>query len=187
MLDLWKDPWPLDVAQCPCDVHFTDWLEETGVQNASIFHFGTGDHHHVGKTVAMSGSGCSVLGITATRPEYSSYMDLVIAEPRIGQRYKVMFSDIYQLEPALLPTFDVVTLFHLCEFWSETNAPYASIDDAGVLKAMASKVKLGGTLLFYTRSFAYRLAEPLIDQVLPGLGFGPAHASETLRIHQKRT
>ena len=185
MLDLWKDPWPLNVAQCPCDVHFTQWAEREGLHGASVFHFGTGDHHHVGKTLAMNGSDCAVLGITATKPEYESYKTLVISEPRIGKRYKALFTDIYQIEPRLLPKFDVVTLFHLCEFWSETNAPYANVDDAGLLKAMAKKVKKGGALLFYTGSFAYARAEKLADTALPKLGFGPAERFETLRIHRK--
>ena len=185
LLDLWKDPWPLDVAQCPCDVHFTGWAETTRLRDAAIFHFGTGDHHHVGKTMAMNGSGCATLGVTATRPEYQSYIDLVIRDPRVGKAYKVLFTDIYQLEPRLLPDFDVVTLFHLCEFWSETNAPYANVDDAGVLRAMAAKVKPGGALMLYTGSFAYGRAGPLADALLPGLGFGPAARHQALRIHRK--
>lgn len=185
MLDLWKDPWPLDVAQCPCDVHFTAWAEKVGLNGASIFHFGTGDHHHVGKTLAMNGSDCAVLGITATKPEYSSYIDLIVGEPRIGKRYKVVFTDIYQLEPRLLPDFDVVTLFHLCEFWSMTNAPFANMDDKGLLEAMAAKVKPGGKLLFFTGSFAYPQAKPLADAMLPGLGFGAAEHYESLRVHTK--
>ena len=185
MLDLWKDPWPLNVAQCPCDVHFTQWAEEHKLHGAAIFHFGTGDHHHVGKTLAMNGSDCAVLGITATKPEYESYKKLVISEPRIGKRYKALFTDIYQIEPRLLPDFEVVTLFHLCEFWSETNAPYANVDDAGLLDVMARKVKKGGHLMFYTGSFAYARAEALADAMLPKLGFGPAERFESLRIHRR--
>ncbi|HRJ70029.1 MAG TPA: hypothetical protein PK812_10510 [Beijerinckiaceae bacterium] len=186
MLDLWKDPWPLDVKQCPCDIHFTDWLASAGVRNATIFHFGTGDHHHVGKTEAMREAGNSVLGITATKPEYDSYIDLVIRHPLVGKRYKVLFTDIYQLAPELMPEFDVVTLFHLCEFWSETNAPYARMNDSGVLEAMAGKVKRGGKLLFYTGSFAASTASKLVDANIARLGFGPAERHETLLVHTKR-
>ena len=186
MLDLWKDPWPLNVTQCPCDVHFTDWMEAEGRRGQSVFHFGTGDHHHVGKTLAMNGSDNAVLGITATRPEYDSYIDLVVREPRIGQRYKVLFTDIYQLEPRLLPDFDIVTLFHLCEFWSETNAPFATMADAGVLKAMAAKVRPGGALMFYTGSFAYAAARRLIDAHQAELGLGEPEHYETLLIFRKR-
>lgn len=185
MLDLWKDPWPLDVKQCPCDVHFTEWLAATGARNATIFHFGTGDHHHVGKTEALREAGNAVLGITATKPEYDSYIDLVINRPAVGKRYKVLFTDIYQLAPELLPDFDIVTLFHLCEFWSETNAPFARMNDLGVLEAMSAKVRVGGKLLFYTGSFAFATASGLIDANLSRLGFGPAERHDSLLIHTK--
>ncbi|MCA0425789.1 MAG: hypothetical protein LCH61_21180 [Proteobacteria bacterium] len=186
MLDLWKDPWPLNVTQCPCDVHLTDWLARERVRNASLFHFGTGDHHHVGKTLAMNGSGNAVLGVTATKPEYISYMDLVIAHPEIGKRYKVLFTDIYQLEPRLLPVFDVVTLFHLCEFWSETNAPFATMRDVDVLKAMVARTRPGGKVLFYTGSFAFPAAKALLDREAEGLGLADPERFETLLIYARR-
>ena len=185
MLDLWKDPWPLDVRQCPCDVHFTDWVAAKGIRNASVFHFGTGDHHHVGKTQALNGSGNGVLGITATRPEYDSYIDLVVKTADVGKLYKVLFTDIYQLEPRLLPEFDVVTLFHLCEFWSEANAPFSTMNDEGVLRAMAGKVKPGGSLLFYTGSFAFSVAMPLIDRLVPALGFSGPEKVDSLLVYRK--
>lgn len=186
VLRLWADPWPLDVKQCPCDVHFTEWLKSAGIRNATIFHFGTGDHHHVGKTEALRGAGNAVLGVTATEPEYDSYTRLVVSNPMVGKLYKVVFTDIYQLEPRLLPEFDVVTLFHLCEFWSETNAPYANLNDLGVLEAMAGKVRKGGRLLFYTGSFAWRDASSkLAADHVARLGFGPQERFESLIIHTK--
>jgi SAM-dependent methyltransferase len=185
MLDLWRDPWPLNVAQCPCDVHFTEWMAQEGRTDATVFHFGTGDHHHVGKTLAMNGSDCAVTGITATKPEYVSYIDMIVNEPRIGKRYKVLFSDIYQLEPRLLPDFDIVTLFHLCEFWSETNAPFANMKDEGVLDAMAAKVKPGGALLFFTGSFAFSWAEPLIGPAMAKHGFGAGERYESLLVYRR--
>lgn len=183
-LELWQDPWPLDVAQCPCDVHFTDWLKGEGLKGKRIFHFGTGNHHHVGLQALAAGH--SVLGITATEPEYSSYIKLVVENPDLGRYYKVMFSDIYQTNLALLPDFDIVTLFHLCEFWSENNAPHAAMDDRGVLEGLARKVVPGGIIGFYTGSFAYDAAAPLIPEVLPELGFSelPRHAS--LRLFRRR-
>ena len=47
-LAYWNSTWSLDEAQCPCDVHFVQYLEEKKVSNAAIFHFGTGNHHIVG-------------------------------------------------------------------------------------------------------------------------------------------
>lgn len=185
MLNLWKDPWPLDVKQCPCDVHFTNWLKSARVRDVTIFHFGTGDHHHVGKTETERAAGNAIIGITATQPEYVSYMDLVVSHPMVGQRYKVLFTDIYQLAPELLPDFDIVTLFHLCEFWSEANAPYARMNDLGVLEAMAAKVRPGGRMLFYTGSFAFDSARKLIDANIARLGFSGPEKVESLLVYRK--
>lgn len=182
-LDLWKDPWPLDVAQCPCDVHFTQYLAKTGLVGQRIFHFGTGDHHHVGLQAPASDH--SVLGITATESEYLSYIRLAVDNPHLGKFYKVLFSDIYQLNERLLPSFDIVTLFHLCEFWSANNAPFASVDDSGVLSLLSDKIRPDGLMLFYTGSFAYSAVEKLIPAWAETRGFIEEPRFETLRIFRK--
>lgn len=182
-LELWKDPWPLDVKQCPCDVHFTQYLTEKGLKNQRIFHFGTGNHHHVGLQAPAAGH--SVLGITATEPEYVSYIRLAIENPHLGKYYKVMFSDIYQINTRLLDRFDILTLFHLCEFWSEQNAEYAALDDKGVLEALSDKVVPGGLVGFYVGSFAYDKAEKLIPAWAAAGGYVEEPRYETLRLFRK--
>lgn len=182
-LDLWKDPWPLDVKQCPCDVHFTQYLAEKHLTGQRIFHLGTGDHHHVG--LQAPGGDHAVLGITATEAEYVSYIRLAIENPHLGKYYKVLFSDIYQINPRLLPEFDIATLFHLCEFWFESNAPYAAMNDAGVLDAITAKVRPGGLVGFYTGSFAYETAARLIPEWAETKGFTEEKPYETLRFFRK--
>lgn len=182
-LDLWKDPWPLDEKQCPCDVHFTRYLAEKSIENQTIFHFGTGDHHHVGLNAPRAGN--AVLGITATEAEYLSYIRLIVENPHLGKHYKVLFSDIYQTSLSLLPAFDIVTLFHIGEFWSANNAPFASFDDSGLLDGMASKVKTGGFMLFYTGSFAYDVARRLLPEAAKKHGLDEQAPFETLRIFRK--
>lgn len=182
-LDLWKDPWPLDEEQCPCDVHFMRYLAGGGLEGQRIFHFGTGDHHHVGKQAGANGH--SVLGITATEAEYTSYVRLIVENPHLGRNYKVLFSDIYQTNLGLLPSFDMVTLFHLGEFWSANNAPFASLDDAGLLDGMAGKLVPGGRLFLYTGSFAYDVAERLIPAVAAARGLVEDTRFETLRVFRK--
>lgn len=182
-LDLWKDPWPLDVKQCPCDVHFTRYLDETGLRGQRIFHFGTGDHHHVGLRAPAAGH--AVLGITATEAEYRSYIRLVIENPHLGKNYKAEFSDIYQINPRLLGEFDIATLFHLCEFWSENNAAFAAMNDAGVLEAVSSKIRPGGLVMFYTGSFAFDAAARLIAPWAMKMEFIEDKPFESLRIFRK--
>ena len=182
-LDLWKDPWPLNEAQCPCDVHFTQYLTQNSLKHQTIFHFGTGDHHHVGLQ-APAGEH-AVLGITATQAEYDSYIKLVVDNPQLGRFYKVIFSDIYQTNLRLLPMFDIVTLFHLGEFWSAHNAPYAALDDASLLDGMADHVAPGGLVMFYTGSFAADVAARLAPVWAEKHGFTEEPRFETLRIFRK--
>ena len=47
-LNYWNETWSLDEAQCPCDLHFVEYLQEKEAKDAAIFHFGTGNHHIVG-------------------------------------------------------------------------------------------------------------------------------------------
>ncbi len=62
-LSIYDDVWDLDLAVCPCDQHFLDWIEAVDVRGARIFHFGTGNHHLVGVRWAKDGRGNRVLGI----------------------------------------------------------------------------------------------------------------------------
>jgi len=54
-LNYWDATWSLDEAQCPCDLHFVEYLAQKGASNAVIFHFGTGNHHIVGLKMAENG------------------------------------------------------------------------------------------------------------------------------------
>jgi hypothetical protein len=161
-LHFWDAVWDLRVEQCPCDVHFCDWLEKEKIRDASIFHFGTGSHHIVGIRTAENGSNNCVLGITASPGEYDSFVKLAIDRPDVEKTYKVFFGDIYQLEDRLLAPFDVVTLFHLCEFRNERNDLYGALTDRQVTDMLTHKVRSGGYILFYTKSFAFDTAESTV-------------------------
>ena len=165
MLHYWNDYWGLRIGECPCDVHFTGWMDAQKLRDASIFHFGTGGHHHVGIHAAESGGNCAVLGITAAPQEYDTYVKLVIERPDVGRLYKVLFGDIYQLDARLLPQFDVVTLFHLCEFRTEKNDAYGALTDLQMATLLVDQLRPGGHVLFYTKSFAFAAAEPVIAEL----------------------
>ena len=183
-LNYWNETWSLDEAQCPCDLHFVEYLEERQVRGAAIFHFGTGNHHIVGLRAA--GAGNAVLGITASPQEYDDYVELLIRNPRLGHTYKAYFGDIYQLEGRLLPAFDYVTLFHIGEFRTPENDSYGALTDLELTLLLADKIKPGGEVLFYTGSFAYDKAEGVAQELVTSRQFAPAPDYKTLKVYKKR-
>ena len=185
-LHFWDAVWDLQLAQCPCDVHFCDWLEKEQIKDSSIFHFGTGSHHIVGIRTAENGSNNCVLGITASPGEYDAFVKLAIDRPEVEKSYKVFFGDIYQLEQRLLPKFDVVTLFHLCEFRNERNDLYGALTDLEVATMLTEQTRPGGYIVFYTKSFAFDTAEKVIavwekEQAVEKVGL-----YETLLVYRKK-
>ncbi len=185
-LNFWNETWSLDEVQCPCDLHFVDYLEEKGAKGASIFHFGTGNHHIVGLKMAQNGSNNAVLGITASPQEYDDYVELLIKNPRLGHTYKAYFGDIYQIDPRLLPEFDYVALFHVGEFRTPENDAYGALTDLEMTLVLADKVKPGGEVLFYTGSFAYDKAEAVAEELVKVRPFDDGGIYKSLRIYRKR-
>jgi hypothetical protein len=148
-LNYWKKSWPLRTPTCPCDTHFIEYLTEEKVAGKVIFHFGTGSHHIVGKKNATLPKPNLIFGITASRREYSKYIDFIIANPHAAVSYQVIFADIYTLQARLLPKFDYVTLFHLGEFYDAKLAAYAPLRDATVVDLFLTRLNSNGRILFY--------------------------------------
>ena len=157
----WDDSWDLREKECPCDVHFIEWLDREKITGSAIYHFGTGNHHHVGIECARESRRNSVLGITAAPQEYQKYIELAIARPEVLRTYNAVFGDIYLVNPKLLPVFDVVTLFHLCEFRGERNDAYGGATDLDVANLLTDKTRPGGHILFFTSSFAFAWDGPM--------------------------
>lgn len=155
VLHIYEWFWDLRPDECPCDLHFVEWLDSNGIVDSVIFHFGTGGHHYVGSQNAHPARRNSVLGITASPQEYEAYVRLVIEHPELARYYLCMFGDIYLLNAKLLPEFNVVTLFHLCEFRSEQNDAYGACTDLQVAELLVQRLRPGGHLLFYTSSYAF--------------------------------
>ena len=155
--------WPLAPDVCPCDLDFCEYLRERGLRNRSIFHFGTGGHHEVGLQNARAAHANEILAITASPGEYRRYQRLVARDPALGAHYRVMLGDIYALAAHPLPEFDLVTLFHLCEFTPRSAARHL-LDDRGLLELMLARLARGGRLLFYTASNGWRRTVPLLQQ-----------------------
>ncbi len=157
--------WPLRPASCPCDVHFCEYLEQRGVRGKSIFHFGTGGHHVVGLRNHAQAWANDIQGLTVAPGEHARYVRMVIRDPALAAHYKVAFGDIYSLSAALLPSFDLVTLFHLCEF-ADTTSTGRRLDDAGLVRLFCEHLAPGGRLLLYRGSFGYTRAASLIGHAV---------------------
>jgi hypothetical protein len=157
--------WPLRPSVCPCDVHFCEFLAQHNIRRQSIFHLGTGGHHLVGLQNQGAGLANEILGLTLSPREHASYVKRVIDDPALGKHYKVLFADIHSLSAACLPEFELVTLFHLCEF-ADPNNGGRRMTDAEVLRLFWSKLRTDGLMLFYPGSFGYAQAAPLIEQAV---------------------
>ncbi len=160
-LHYWDAYWDLREKECPCDVHFIEWLDKNGITDSTIYHFGTGGHHHVGIQCASEKRRNAVLGITAAPQEHEKYVELAIARPDVLRYYNAVFGDIYLINDKLLPTFDVVTLFHLCEFRGEKNDAYNALTDLEVTNLLTDKTRPGGHILFFPTSFAFDWDGPM--------------------------
>ena len=116
----------------------------------------------VGTTQASLGN--QTLSITASSEEHQQYVRLVTAQPRLARHYVRHFGDIYLTNAALLPEFDVVTMFHLCEFYhSETSSvAYGGMTDRQLLDLFTRRTRPGGHMLFYRQSLAFEATWPLL-------------------------
>jgi hypothetical protein len=160
-LHYWDAYWDLREKECPCDVHFVEWLDKNRIADSTIYHFGTGGHHYVGIECASEKRRNAVLGITAAPQEHEKYVELAIARPDVLRYYNAVFGDIYLVNDKLLPTFDVVTLFHLCEFRGEKNDAYNALTDLEVTNLLTDRTRPGGHILFFTSSFAFDWDGPM--------------------------
>jgi SAM-dependent methyltransferase len=165
-LNVYDGVWDLDAVTCPCDLDFLDYLDACDFRKGTVFHFGSGAHHVVGREIARRCPDIDVLSITASQGEYQRYMDMIVANPRAANSYKALFADIYTLSAAMLPMFDYVTLFHLCEFYSERANHYARLNDDSLLELFVDRLKPRGRILFYARSKDFAGAELVIDRAV---------------------
>jgi hypothetical protein len=186
-MNLYEDNWDLHVDVCPCDVQFNEWIEAEGLRGKTIYHFGTGTHHIVGIGQADSRRNNKVLAITASKGEYESYIDLVTGRATLAKSYVAYFGDIYLSDPALLPDFDIVTMFHLCEFTKHNTSSdeYGGMTDRALLDMMTAKLRPGGYILFYTKSFAFDEGEAVVARWAKANAVQRAGEYKTLLVYRK--
>ncbi len=186
-MNYWTDKWDLHEDVCPCDVHFNDWTKAKKQSRKVIYHFGTGTHHVVGRTQATNGSKNLVFGITASIEEYEAYIKLASEQPAVAKSYVAYFGDIYLTNPRLLPQFDVVTLFHLCEFFFPNTASkeYGGLTDLKLANLLTDQLKPGGHVLFYTRSIAFEKAKAVIAKWEKAKSMKRVGEFKTLLVYRK--
>ena len=131
------------------------------------------------------GSNNAVLGITASKGEYDAYIKMLIEKPKLGFTYKAYFGDIYQLDRRLLPSLDVVALFHVGEFRSEKNDAYGALTDLQMTEVLLDAMRVGGTMLFYEGSYAFDVAERTFATLMTQGRLKPKTTFKTLRTFQK--
>ena len=165
-LNIADDAWPLRTDLCPCDTDFVAWLKARRIGGKAVFHFGTGSHHIVGVENAKLKRPNHVLGVTASPGEYESYVALVTRNPDLAVSYKALFADIYTLNAELLPDFDVVSLFHLCEFYDPVRSAYAPLDDRRLLLLFLARLKPQGRIVFYLGSNGRDAMLRLVDKFI---------------------
>ncbi len=161
-MNYWQAEWPLLVDVCPCDVHFNEWVTSQKLKDKTIYHFGTGTHHVVGIEQAKRKN--RVFAITASKEEYDAYVKLVTENSTVAKNYLAYFGDIYLSNSGVLPEFDVVTLFHLCEFFQPNTASkeYGGLTDRKVLDLLTDRTRKGGHILFYKGSDGFAKSKPII-------------------------
>ena len=178
-----KSAWELNPESCPCDLQFANYLKQAGISGKSIFHFGTGAHHILALKNQAIEPPNEIIGITAAAPEHQAYIDLVLENPAFAKYYKVWFADIYTLTANSLPNFDVVSLFHLCEFYLAENAPLIQQTDASLVQLFLDKLNPEGRILFYERSQAWKTAAPLIESFVQAGKIRQIDQYESLRVY----
>ena len=161
MLQIWDVDWYLDVEQCPCDVHLVEWLETEKVRDTTLFHFGTGGHHHVGLANMAKGTPNTILGITASPKEFDGFVKLAVKHAELSRHYQVLFGDIYLLNAKLLPRIDIASLFHLGEFRGDSQDAYGGLTDAQVVNTLLGVMPDGARISLFTGSFAFDKADAI--------------------------
>ena len=185
-MNYWTDKWDLHEDVCPCDVHFNDWFAKEKLKNKQIYHFGSGTHHVVG--IKQAAQKNRTFCITASKEEYQAYIDLVTTNSGDAKNYVCYFGDIYLTNPLLLPDFDVVTMFHICEFFFPNTASkeYGGLTDAKVLDLFTAKTKKGGYILFYTRSMGWEKTKAILPKWEKKAGVKKVGEFKTLLVYRKK-
>ncbi len=172
-----------DPAACPADREIARYLDrhEPHDGGLTVFHFGTGAHHHVGLANHRREHPHRVIGITASPGEYQRYIELCQQDGSLGRDYLVSFGDVYNLGPEFLPPLDVASMPHLGEYYDPGRAAepgvaaagantdrslYAPLDDRSLAALIVDKLVIGGRLLIYVQSHGAAVTRELLHELV---------------------
>lgn len=158
-----KSSWELQPHLCPCDIELIEYLQESNIQDQTVFHFGTGAHHILGLENQKLAKPNEIIGITASIPEHEAYVQMCRKNRQLAKFYKVLCTDIYTLTDRSLPMLDVVALFHVGEFYMAEEAAFVHHNDESMVDLFLNKLNPDGKILFYTKSVGYGKAEEIIE------------------------
>jgi hypothetical protein len=166
------------------DVDFCDFIHDHNIRDQVIFHFGTGGHHIVGRRNIDLQPPNHILAVTASEGEYNTYIKHIIDNPHTGNYYKALFLDIYTLSERILPRFDVVTLFHLCECYENETSGYSTLDDRGLLDLFSSRLQPNGQIIFYRDSVARVKMRSIVNEYVEAGKLVFAEAYKSLLVYR---
>jgi SAM-dependent methyltransferase len=169
---------------CPCDDDFIAWCDASGIEEKTIFHMGCGLHHRVGRELGRPERRNRVLSITTSREELIAQADAALADAGIASRYQVLFADLYALDPALLPRFDLVTLFHLCEAPDDAR-PAIVLEATDLIRSFLERLNPGGRLFFYRNSTGSPQTAAALRALQAAGALVPDGAHRSLDLYQR--
>ena len=157
------EPWPHQPELCAADDQFIAWVRTRMPWRAgTVLHFGTGDHHRVGRILCTERRLMQVLGATGSIEELNTWARLREAG-EVPRKYAVVFGDQYCWPWELMPEMDLVTLFHLGEFdWRNAR------DTLNEVIVSAADQSPTGLIAFYTGSAGWPQTKHAIEVATAG-------------------
>ena len=151
-------PWISDAL----DNDFIRYIEAKKISNSNIFHFGTGDHHLIGKFSGKNNN--NVLAITASPEEFLTYIKMVKENKYISHSYQVSYGDIYNINYTFYNNFDILYLPHLCEYSMDSSNEYYK--DFNLIKSMLIILKYDGKIILNRKSNHFNHAHYIINKLI---------------------
>lgn len=177
--------WKLQLDICPCDGELVEYLEKNQIYSQSIFHFGTGYHHLLGIENQKFDKPNEIFAITACVKEHEAYIKLCNQDHTIAKYYKVLYGDIYTLTEKSLSKFDLISLFHVGEFYLPEEANFIHHNDRSLVNLFLNRLNDGGKILFYTKSLGWEQTKAIIQDLESQKKIHLVDQYKTLLIYEK--